>query len=670
MLAVLDQGEVYSSYFSVDGSGKHISANRPVACFVTTPHAYVQLDVNQPSSNSLYQQLYGESLWGNRFFVPVTIRGIESVRVIASQDNTIISFTDGTLIRGSQTLNAGEWAEIKITAVQHGCYIESNHPVGVASYLVSGMYPGLSYSHGNPAMVWIPPVEQFINETLVAPFPSIDMLGFVEFSEQHVIIVAPTLSKNQTEMKQGDGVYEALMGGEWHDHPSGYSYYTLPIENNPDVSYGFKNPEWMMVFGYGLGNQTLLSDDASYYYIASEVYKPELYFEVNGIHYKSFEGEALCDGTIEVEAVKFPANHTPGHLRWLIDGEEQTAFTDSLRWTGHLPAGEHTILMISKGKYVEIDSLSTSFVIGEPKETTINDTVCQNNPYFFKGEYLNVSGIYRDTLPTVYGCDSIIILDLTVYPPPDTLRLPEAIRYVDEGYYENGFNIAPQYSTGTLSDTLFLGNRSGCDSVVILNLKVLCREKETSLNVSVCQNDPYFFKGEYLNTTGIYSDTLPTMYGCDSIIIIDLTVKPLYEAEFAARIPINEPYNAHGFFVPPAPAPGLFTFEQTLHDTEGCDSVSLTLHLTVYAEIIPDTYFSPNGDGVNDRWNIKHIEYFEVVSVEIYDRYGRSIVHYAGHFTPWDGTYQGQPMPSTDYWYVITLEEKEKIYIGHFTLSR
>ncbi|MBR2261789.1 MAG: T9SS type B sorting domain-containing protein, partial [Paludibacteraceae bacterium] len=55
----------------------------------------------------------------------------------------------------------------------------------------------------------------------------------------------------------------------------------------------------------------------------------------------------------------------------------------------------------------------------------------------------------------------------------------------------------------------------------------------------------------------------------------------------------------------------------------------------------------------------------------IYDRYGKLIVQYLGDNSEgWDGTYEGQPLPSTDYWYMVDIEEIEKQYSGHFTLMR
>ena len=89
-------------------------------------------------------------------------------------------------------------------------------------------------------------------------------------------------------------------------------------------------------------------------------------------------------------------------------------------------------------------------------------------------------------------------------------------------------------------------------------------------------------------------------------------------------------------------------------------------------EIYIPSYFSPNGDGINDHWVIgKLAEVYPNAVVNIYDRFGKLIAQYLGDNSEgWDGTYEGQPLPSTDYWYMVDIEEIEKQYTGHFTLMR
>lgn len=106
----------------------------------------------------------------------------------------------------------------------------------------------------------------------------------------------------------------------------------------------------------------------------------------------------------------------------------------------------------------------------------------------------------------------------------------------------------------------------------------------------------------------------------------------------------------------------------------GCDSVAVTTirwkeGSSACDELIPDKYFSPNNDGVQDAWNIKNIECYDGYVVEIYDRFSKLLIHYNNDFIPWNGMYLGDPMPTTDYWYLITLKDGSQ-FTGHFTLKR
>ena len=82
-------------------------------------------------------------------------------------------------------------------------------------------------------------------------------------------------------------------------------------------------------------------------------------------------------------------------------------------------------------------------------------------------------------------------------------------------------------------------------------------------------------------------------------------------------------------------------------------------------------FFTPNGDGINDRWYLESLDDCEY-QIKIFDRYGKLI----GTLTPnnpyWDGTYNGNLMPSNDYWYSVQyLEDSStKTYRSHFSLKR
>jgi gliding motility-associated-like protein len=80
-------------------------------------------------------------------------------------------------------------------------------------------------------------------------------------------------------------------------------------------------------------------------------------------------------------------------------------------------------------------------------------------------------------------------------------------------------------------------------------------------------------------------------------------------------------------------------------------------------------FFTPNGDGVNDLWNIPNIFLYPSAKVNIFDRYGK-LLHQFGATDPgWDGTCNGHPLPSTDYWFTLDLGNGRGVK-SHFSLKR
>lgn len=82
-------------------------------------------------------------------------------------------------------------------------------------------------------------------------------------------------------------------------------------------------------------------------------------------------------------------------------------------------------------------------------------------------------------------------------------------------------------------------------------------------------------------------------------------------------------------------------------------------------------FFTPNGDGYNDHWNIKGFNpnINSKATISIFDRYGKMLKQFNPMSGGWDGTYNGNLMPSTDYWYTVQLEDGRSRK-GHFSLRR
>ncbi len=82
-------------------------------------------------------------------------------------------------------------------------------------------------------------------------------------------------------------------------------------------------------------------------------------------------------------------------------------------------------------------------------------------------------------------------------------------------------------------------------------------------------------------------------------------------------------------------------------------------------------YFTPNGDGTNDVWQIKGISSTSQPNsvIYIYDRYGKLIKQLSAKSDGWDGTFKGALLPTNDYWFKVFLQDGRE-FSGHFTLKR
>ena len=107
-----------------------------------------------------------------------------------------------------------------------------------------------------------------------------------------------------------------------------------------------------------------------------------------------------------------------------------------------------------------------------------------------------------------------------------------------------------------------------------------------------------------------------------------------------------------------------------VRDEIGCQS-SYEFFIKAPDIDIPE-FFTPDGNGINDGWVVKTLaEVYPDAKIWIYDRFGKLMAEMLGSDADgWDGTYNGKPLPSTDYWYVIDIEEIDTQYTGHFTLIR
>ena len=189
-----------------------------------------------------------------------------------------------------------------------------------------------------------------------------------------------------------------------------------------------------------------------------------------------------------------------------------------------------------------------------------------------------------------------------------------------------------------------------------------------------------------VNLPGTYSVEVTNIFGCSktriitvtgseiptlqSIDVIDLAdnnsisinVSGSGSYEFSLD-DVNGPYRDTNLFnnVP------MGIHEIYIRDKNGCGSIG---PFTVAVLGIPN-YFTPNGDGFNDTWNVKGVSllYNYKSEIFIFDRFGKLLKQIGTTGAGWDGTFNGQQMPADDYWYAIKFEDGRSAK-GHFTLKR
>jgi gliding motility-associated-like protein len=125
----------------------------------------------------------------------------------------------------------------------------------------------------------------------------------------------------------------------------------------------------------------------------------------------------------------------------------------------------------------------------------------------------------------------------------------------------------------------------------------------------------------------------------------------------------DSPWQYNGNFIGVTPGPHIIVIQ----DLEGCASVEIPLNVIGYP-----LYFTPNNDGYHDTWNIIGLNNEPRTIIYIFDRYGKLLKQLDPSSGGWDGTFNGQPLPSSDYWFKVEYVENgiPKSFSGHFTLKK
>lgn len=230
------------------------------------------------------------------------------------------------------------------------------------------------------------------------------------------------------------------------------------------------------------------------------------------------------------------------------------------------------------------DSVVTlHLTVNSTYDQTESLVICQNElPYTWRDTTFQVgslSGIYSFSRESSQGCDSLVTLALTVNP--------SYLQTYNEEICENDLPYQWQdnvFSEGTESGVYTFNHTSiaGCDSIIVLNLTVF-PSYQVSVELELCRNELPYQWGNIIfpigTTNGDFTQTFVSRHGCDSIVDLALIVHPDYDLHEQLRICENDlPYTWRDTVFEQGTTSGTFSFERI--SQFGCDSV-VTLHVVL-----------------------------------------------------------------------------------------
>lgn len=332
----------------------------------------------------------------------------------------------------------------------------------------------------------------------------------------------------------------------------------------------------------------------------------------SGIYTENRTSVKGCDSTVFVNLTVYPVYATP------------VTATICSNQTYTLANGN---VVSAAGTYVRTvptihncDSVVTVTLIVKPAQSIpVAASICAGQSYTLpSGTVVNTAGVYNSVFTAANGCDSTIVTTLTVKPvftstqnhvicSGDTHTMPNGTQQGTAGTYTfpysaiNGCDstitvtlvVNPVFTTNATTDlcpgetytlvdgtvistagvhTATTNTINGCDSTVILTA-TMRSAYNTPVTASICQGGTYtLVNGANVSTAGTYTSGTQSIYGCDSVVTVTLSVNPVYNQTASASICQGETYQLpNGTTVSAA---GVYT--SNLTSSKGCDSTIVT----------------------------------------------------------------------------------------------
>lgn len=588
-------------------SGQHVTSNgKPFAMF--QGGRCIDVPVGNGTCDHLFEQTVPSRLWGKRFVVIPTAPRVlgDKILVTSSADYCRVRMDDQNVAM----LGEGETCELEISS-SSAHLIETTQPAYVCLYMKGCFYYGravydtMVFDHlGDPMAVTIPPIEQGVQSTLFHAFST-------EMSWLHYVNIAVLTRDTAYMMLDGQpigGAFRPMVRRiEWGANYTPdtifreYSYAQLEVAPG---SHLLSNSHGKFVAHfYGLGNAE------SYAYVAGMATRDlsrQLFVDDADVSSHP-DGIVICRGdTVQFRLV---GDSTTENIVWLVDSiPEQQG--DTLFSHTFMQAGRHRVDAVN----VDICDTLTAFIDVRFSTDTVSASICKHATYGFGDMALDSAGVYSMTTHDTYGCDSLVVLELTV--------LEKLTAEVFDTFCPNSvflWNGREYTAAGEYVDTI--SGADGCDTVVTLHLAELSLPE---VSISVEGNcDEYHLSviGEcpYLQWSSSPADS--TLDGQQSERIV--AVSPQKPTQYTLTASLDSLFECN------------VTVSVRLAQCPDSD--------TAVVPVIETTLWVPNSFTPNEESNNRFAPVGKGIvegELYIYNRQGLQVFHTNDWERGWDGVYQ------------------------------
>jgi len=698
-VTLANPGDVYEYLSTVDLTGANVfvdpetSGCKQFAMFSGTTNSAIIAPsgcIGSISSDPLYQQNYPVDSWGKSYgFIPFSSRSPNGtlvrsrgnyVRVLAKENGTRVTY-NGTQVAN---LNAGQYYQTP-APVNEPAYISANNAIAVAQYSLTQACAGAGFS--DPDMVILNPIEYNIKNITV--YSS----NRENISQNYVNILIKTTAAASFRIngRAPGGTFIAL-----RNNPD-YSYLQLNLNQYPTQTFNLSASDGFNAIAYGFG------DVESYAYSAgTNLASSQFVKAINKITLEEISNACTRQDLDFKLTLTAPASSLIWQLNVNDSPVTQTnpvavavvrngiTFYEYLfpKNLGYILPGQKIIKIIAKyatlaGCNLDEQEIGYQFDVFDPPEALFTNSInfCSNNEISFtdmskdngnpisswewdfgdgnksidqnpkhiftnSGSFQVVLKVRNSTSCEVKEFTKTIVINAS--PVADfsssnpgcnnaAITFTDLSRSVqgnivkwewDFGDGNKSVNtislpVTNQYTSGgNFLVSLKVTNEFGCENILTRQLDITTPFLEAGADTYILRGGSVRFNIQATGTNLKYKWTPST--GLDRDDIKNPTASPSAETRYYV----------------------------TISSDEGCILDDNILVKVLEMPFVPNT-FTPNGDGINDIWNIEYLDSYPAVSVNIYNRFGIKVFGSIGYLKAWDANLNGQMLPVGTYYYVI-----------------